>query len=302
MRDITAFSPAGLANFREFLSLAYGERYASGRIDESACISECIDACQGALNAGETMTWEIRSVSTESRRPEVFRPNESDFVIVGHMVDISIDDGLAPLHCVYPGQTSPQPAYLEFEPDPDNDTQTLAAEYSGEIGNAVPMNVWHGVVIRLNVPATTQGAALRALQDDREFAALIQRIVDGYSVAYDGSNHRGQLDADAQQAVNEAESWLSDLDQAEVWDVADWLAPGVYLCDAIKRATIQDYADYLVMGIEPNQVIDGDIAETAAELLARLLPDNPERWTADHRRVAQMLAAYSDEYSDLIAE
>ena len=46
----------------------------------------------------------------------------------------------APLYLRYSGQTNPQPAHIEIDPE----EKTITAEANPEIGNAVPMNVWHG--------------------------------------------------------------------------------------------------------------------------------------------------------------
>jgi len=51
---------------------------------------------------------------------------------------------LHPLYAHYDGQIQPQPAYAEF----DKRTGSLTAGWDGEIGNAVPMDVWEGKRMR----------------------------------------------------------------------------------------------------------------------------------------------------------
>lgn len=54
----------------------------------------------------------------------------------------------APLYHQYPQQSQPQPAYIEITEDGD-----VSAGYSGEIGGAVPMAVWHHRTLRVPVHA-----------------------------------------------------------------------------------------------------------------------------------------------------
>ena len=97
------------------------------------------------------------------------------------------------LYCAYPGQTSPQDCYVELDPK----TGALTASYNGEIGNAVPMLVWHNRIFRWAIPCLTADVANSLLE---EIAPLCQQICDGYSEEWDGSNLVGKIDADATEA------------------------------------------------------------------------------------------------------
>ena len=97
----------------------------------------------------------------------------------------------AALHCQYGGQSQPQDCYLEL----DLDAGTLRADYNGEIGNAVPFNVWHGRTIRFGIPAGTLPAEANRLMD--EILDDAQIVLDNYTSDWDGSNHVGRLDAAA---------------------------------------------------------------------------------------------------------
>lgn len=124
------------------------------------------------------------------------------------------------LHHQYPGQTAPQDCYVQLICE----TGALSASWNGEIGNAVPVGVWHRRVLRWNIPALTEGAANALLE---EIAPLAERVVAGYSERWDGSNHVGEFDADADDAI-EAIARLCDRDWSEgeviaVWDAADYL-------------------------------------------------------------------------------
>jgi hypothetical protein len=156
------------------------------------------------------------------------------------------------LHHQYPGQTAPQPCYVQLVCE----TGALSASYDAEIGNAVPVGVWHQRVRRWTIPALTESAANALLE---EIAPLAERVVAGYSERWDGSNHVGEFDADADDAV-EAIARLCDRDWSEgdviaVWDAADYLG-NVGSAEAQARAlkvtstTTDDELDTIAEDVE----------------------------------------------------
>lgn len=125
------------------------------------------------------------------------------------------------LHCRYPGQTSAQPCHVEL----DCESGALCAEYDTEIGNAVPMRVYHGHVQRWGIPALRARFANALLE---EIAPLAERVVAGYDSEWNGHNNVATFDADATAAMAEigdlcerAESDAQD-DGIRVWDAGDW--------------------------------------------------------------------------------
>lgn len=133
------------------------------------------------------------------------------------------------LYLKYSGQHSPQPCYVQL----DCEAETLCAEVDGMIGPGTPFRIWHGRAIRWAIPALTTEAAEALLE---EILPLAQRVVEGYECRWDGSNHVGKLDEDAQEAA-EAIRDLCDRDWSEwevlsVWDAHDWYGQcgsGAYL-------------------------------------------------------------------------
>ena len=105
-----------------------------------------------------------------------------------------------PVFCRYPGQTSPQSAYIEL----DLQNKTLAAYYNSEIGNAVPFSVWHGHDRRYWVPSDASAHDLNTLM--AEIAPVASRLYDGYESEWNGSNHVARLTEDAEEAELEIEA------------------------------------------------------------------------------------------------
>lgn len=202
---------------------------------------------------------------------------------------------IAPLFKVYPQQLQPQPAYLEF--DPEADELALVADYSGEIGGAVPANVWNGLIQRFDISPRVLRSEIETLADDEKLAALLERVKAGFSSdPYDGASYTD----DAKEAISAVEDLLRGLDEAEVWDADDWVTPGVCIEAAAEKASFDEYAAEF-NGLEgPNQVISGDIPKAVARALS---------WAVECRsdekahKVAQMLAAYdADEYASLLED
>ena len=100
----------------------------------------------------------------------------------------------AELYHKYPGQSERQDCYLEL----DLEAETLMCDWNCDIGNAVPMAVWHGMVRRYTIPCLTSAAA-NALMD--EILPIAERIFAGYERVWDGSNNVGRLDEDAADAA-----------------------------------------------------------------------------------------------------
>lgn len=131
---------------------------------------------------------------------------------------------LAPLYTRYDRQTQPQPAYIELDPGP----RTLTADYSGEIGNAVPEGVYHGRRFRLNVNPYVKGATIADLLEDQRTQSLARRIFDGYEEKWDGNNYLGHLNEDASDAYAELERYVEEsidpeTDCVSVYEPGDWV-------------------------------------------------------------------------------
>lgn len=93
----------------------------------------------------------------------------------------------------YAGQAAPQPCYIAL----DLYDGRMWADYNAEIGNAVPFDVWHGIVRRYSIPVL-QPATVNVLM--QAIAPYAQRVLDDSEVLWDGSNHVARLGRDAEIA------------------------------------------------------------------------------------------------------
>lgn len=129
----------------------------------------------------------------------------------------NLDSDRIALHCRYGDRVDPQPAYVEIDED-----GAVFADYDGEIGNAVPMTVWHKRTLRVPVAPEADCTDLAAYLRGPGLA-LLQRIHDGHTVEWDGSNHVGALTSDAEAALDQLGAELQDLPTVEIWTAEDWL-------------------------------------------------------------------------------
>jgi len=104
----------------------------------------------------------------------------------------------APVYHQYPRQFQPQNAYIELD---CRGAGELHADWSGEIGNAVPMYFWHNLAVRWNISPETSGYSLSQLFENEEFLGLCQQIIDGFEEVWNGSNYVGQYTDDATEAI-----------------------------------------------------------------------------------------------------
>lgn len=128
----------------------------------------------------------------------------------------------------YQFQTDAQDVYLEL----DTEDGEFSIDYNGEIGNSIPpASVFHNRTLRWGlgvIPTTTAANTILT-----ELAPLAQRILDGATVEWDGSNHIGYLTTDdAAVAAEEIATYCdgrgaADLDLVEEYDAGYWFSEGL---------------------------------------------------------------------------
>ncbi len=137
---------------------------------------------------------------------------------------ISVKDDTE-LFCHYARQSEPQKCFIAL----DLEDGQLWADYNAEIGSAVPEAVWNGRTVRFPAPCMTANGMNRLMD---EIAPLAERVLAGASIDWDGNNHVGKLDEDAQDASDEIEELCSETEPAPSETVTEWDACEVY--DAVK--------------------------------------------------------------------
>lgn len=115
--------------------------------------------------------------------------------------------------CQYPGQYHVQPAHLELTED-----GIARVTYNPEIGNAVPMAVWHGREKRWSVPAAMKLRDMRKLLKDA--TPYLNRVYVGMGERWDGNNMVGTMTEDALEAHHEITN-LIDEAEGELL-IEDW--------------------------------------------------------------------------------
>jgi hypothetical protein len=173
---------------------------------------------------------------------------------------------------IYPNQTEPQGAYISL----DLSTGAMWYATNPEIGDAVPVDVWHGLVRRYHLPAQISTASTNALM--QEVAHHAQTVLDHAEVVWDGSNNvvkdscKGEWECDcpmvaAERAIEAAINTLHEDDYIMWYEAADWYEYSVprgvdeYVArvkagetvEAVAAAMEQEIIDecgYTVIGIE----------------------------------------------------
>ena len=93
----------------------------------------------------------------------------------------------------YPNQINPQDRYFQIFRD-----GRITVDVNPEIGNAIPVKVWSGIIRRLTIPDGYSRSDILSFY--KTYKGLFQRVVDGMGEKYDGNNYVGILSDDAKEA------------------------------------------------------------------------------------------------------
>jgi hypothetical protein len=124
------------------------------------------------------------------------------------------------LYKIYPGQTDPQPAFVAIRLEDGN----VSYDWDGEIGGAVPADVWHGRVQRLPLDPAVDTEALDRLLESEAWQCHLQAVLEDSEITWDGSNLVGQLGPEAKAALEAMRELLDKLPTVEVWQAENWLS------------------------------------------------------------------------------
>ena len=166
----------------------------------------------------------------------------------------------APLYHRYPGQDQPRNVYLQIDPSEKEITISWCED------DGVPMDVYHDLSFRIYISPYLSGRGLSNLVDDPVFRGLVDRIIVGHSIEWDGRNLVGRLTTGGQDSLEDLELLCQtfsreSIDQTPVLDVSEWL--NRYPADQLLETgeTIEDSADRIRDVAESEGIILGGDVE-----------------------------------------
>lgn len=187
------------------------------------------------------------------------------------LISVSTNPEIDPYHSNTNGETRTQ-LFITLE----TGKYGLAQECDD---NATPEDEWNGRTVTGHLAVRPDESEARSYLESDEAIALVQRVLDGGEVDWDGSNFVGHLNEDACAALDELVEDLENLapNQWAIWDVNEWLNPT--LDDmGIKAETTDEEIAALVETIETqaeneNVIISGDVEEYLKKHRDELLAD-----------------------------
>lgn len=213
---------------------------------------------------------------------------------------------VAPLYKKYPHQMEPQPAYIEID-----EYGNVSADYSGEIGNAEPADVWHGRTQHLSIYPYANGDTLAEFLNREGVIELLERIHAGHTIEWDGNDMVGILDDDAKAAHDTLQDMIDCEFSAEtewncgrVCEAGDWISEDYSIAALIEAGSVEDYADEFEPDESEKVEIDGDLCDAVAELTASNLENRDDIRNQmsddDALEAAQILVDYDSAYKPLL--
>ena len=116
----------------------------------------------------------------------------------------------APLYKKYSDYLPEQDAYIEMD-----EYGFVSASYNPEVGNAVRMDVYQRRTLRFGITPYLSGDELADILSQEKVKNLFSTIYAGHDVRWDGSNHRGFLDGEAESALDELAEYLDRVEPSE---------------------------------------------------------------------------------------
>jgi len=101
--------------------------------------------------------------------------------------------------CQYPGREFPQGAYLQLRmaAEPPH----LCATFNGEVGTAVPEDVYHGHTLRFEFPYDALLKDVRGAM--KKVAPMCAELAKGYDTRFDGQSMVGVYDRKLRDKIQE---------------------------------------------------------------------------------------------------
>ncbi|MEY8200099.1 MAG: hypothetical protein RPS47_12715 [Colwellia sp.] len=196
-----------------------------------------------------------------------------------------------------------QPACNAFlEISVNDEVITLTADYTLNT-NSSPYDIAMMKVLRVSIPAEISGKMLKELEIDEGFIVLVNRLVDGHTVEWDGNNHRGQLSDDAIEADQELSVFFSSSDCIEViTDVQEWVSVS-FTIEELASKGLHDLSKLLTDSLEPNQGFGSNINEAIMTVAAYTVEEvlEEEELSLSLLIVINMLIEHDDGHSHFLS-
>ncbi len=121
--------------------------------------------------------------------------------------------------------------YLELELT-EGGAATLCTGERHSSNNGTTFDRWHGRTLAWRISLSQGSYALPDVSKIEAIAERVKPLLDrvhaGHLTHWDGSNYRGRLTEDAQEASDEIELIFEDVDwgdeNRQVWDASEWIA------------------------------------------------------------------------------
>ena len=106
--------------------------------------------------------------------------------------------------------------------------------------NGMTFDVWHGRTLEWSASLSQGGYTMADVEKIKELAGLVkpllERVHAGHTTHWDGSNYRGRLTEDAQEASEDIDRIFETADwhdeNRQVWGASEWIAEAGYLATA----------------------------------------------------------------------
>jgi len=198
-------------------------------------------------------------------------------------LSIETVDSPTELFNLYPNQHEPQDCFIGL----NLSSGRMSAGSNPEIGNAAPMDVWHGLERRYSLPGPILASVANTLMAD--IASHAQSVLDHAEVAWDGSNNvvrtherncedEWQCDCPVAVAERAIEGAINGMPAEDtVWlswaEAGDWYTEGVseYVARVQAGEDIDAVANFMEQEIENYYRGDGEwwVVEGIHAYLAR---------------------------------
>lgn len=181
--------------------------------------------------------------------------------------------------------------------DEDHCVSIVTRSHYGS-GDGVPVAEWHNRVLTFDIADARNGQRaldverLRAdLAEGGSLSALIDRVIAGHTVRWDGNNMRGRFTDDAAEAFEDlgyafarGDDYVAD---TEVWSAENWLWGGsstasqilhnIGLTDHATDQQVQTTAAVIQDEAERDGIVlTGSVADAVWEIIEQARDDNAE--------------------------